>query len=383
MNTTKKTAATCWIGWLVLVSLASACNLEESQRTQTLSLGAQVADSLEKSFIFSDVVYTPQGNTLALSAKSAPGTLLALVKTSDYIRAFDLFEKVAYLANNDAGVAVVDVSNPSAPVRLQQLPASKGYQTMNVKVAHNRLYVVEWNLTVKKWNLLVYTLANPLSPTFLASSSLGCHASASGGMMVALDDQHLAVTFYVEGIAVYNVARAGSITQVATITVAGQSAMALHQGRLFVHSGLTMGSSKLTVWDVQNPAAPILLGQRLLARAAYDHEANLSLGIRNGQLYAFLGGTAGWSTETMIIVNVTSNAPGAPLYLNLTNPAGESITVADIDVIGKTAWISGWKVPVDFPAGYLYWVLKVDISDPSLPSVVDAVRVPKQFPIER
>jgi hypothetical protein len=40
----------------------------------------------------------------------------------------------------------------------------------------------------------------------------------------------------------------------------------------------------------------------------------------------------------------------------------ESVTPADIDVIGTTAWISGWRVPVNFPPGYEYYVVELDLS---------------------
>ena len=107
----------------------------------------------------------------------------------------------------------------------------------------------------------------------------------------------------------------------------------------------------------------------------------MSLGYRNGRLYAFLGGTDGALVESMIIVDVTSNSPGAPVYFNLTNLAGQSVVAADIDLLGNTAFISGWKVPVDFPAGYLYWLITVDISNPSQPVRTSAIQIPKQFPV--
>jgi hypothetical protein len=52
----------------------------------------------------------------------------------------------------------------------------------------------------------------------------------------------------------------------------------------------------------------------------------------------------------------------------------------DIDVVGNIAYVEGWRPP-HFPPGYEYYIVRVDISLPEAPRLLDFTKIPSRVVI--
>ena len=108
-------------------------------------------------------------------------------------RFVDVDDTIAYLALGDAGIAAVDVSDPSAPTVASITPISGSAQSLAVSPEHDVLYVTAWNDT------RVYDVSDPTAPVLIAhevppqSASLltGGNAIESRSMGIVADGEHV------------------------------------------------------------------------------------------------------------------------------------------------------------------------------------------------
>lgn len=381
-----------WIFGVVAAGLVAACGpvapgeMDAEEAASAIGKGdapGPISNVLERSFRFDGHAYVLQDQNIAVMTASGVPSFVGHILSSATARRVELADRTLYVANDSQGVNVYDVASPSAPVLRARLAATAGYATNFVKVVGSYLFATESKAVAGSIlvNLRAYQLSQDLLPVHRKTVAIGPSSSSSVGMIVALGTSHIGVSFYTDGVKVFDVTNPpAGMPLVSVVASTAQSAMVYRAPYLYVQSGLGFASSRLKIWDLSLPVRPLLVNQIVLERAASDHAANMSLTIRSGRTWLFLGGSASDTNpyeETLITLDVTSPwALGTPSYLPLEVAPGRWLMAADIDADGATAWVGGWEAPVHFPPGYVYRLARVDITDPANPRIIDATPVP-------
>lgn len=178
----------------------------------------------------------------------------------------------AYVARSSGGLAIIDVSNPAAPVlRNTILPFAHAHIT-DVQVINGIAYMANGvpNGSPTPWvGLFIYDVRNPLAPVELGRLEWG----AGGGYHLGSDAHSVTI----------------EVTPTAT--------------NAYLSSGIT---GDLAIFDVSNPAVPVYLSEILSPVFSYNSQAHDAV-VRNGRCYtSWLGGG--------FTVHDVSN-PAAPVLL--------------------------------------------------------------------
>lgn len=177
-----------------------------------------------------------------------------------------------YVARGEYGLAIIDASNPAAPVQLNSILPFAHAHISDVQVFNGIAYIANEipNNTPEPWvGLFIYDVRNPLAPVELGRLEWGAGA------------------WYHLG------ADAHSVTMEITATATNA----------YLPSGIT---GDLAVFDVSNPAAPVFLSEIYSPVFAFNSQAHECV-VRNGLAYiSWLGG--GFTVHDM------SN-PAAPVQL--------------------------------------------------------------------
>lgn len=178
----------------------------------------------------------------------------------------------AYVARGSGGLAIIDVSNPAAPVLRNTILPFAHAHISDVQVVNGIAYMANGvpNGSPTPWvGLFIYDVRNPLAPVELGRLEWG----AGGGY-------HL-----------------GSDAHSVTIEVKPTATNA------YLSSGIT---GDLAIFDVSNPAVPVYLSEILSPIFSYNSQAHDAV-VRNGRCYtSWLGGG--------FTVHDVSN-PAAPVLL--------------------------------------------------------------------
>lgn len=153
-----------------------------------------------------------------------------------------------YYAHNSQGkLAIVDVSNPSAPTLVSELPYSSTEYVLSIAKSGNYLY-----LFVPQNDFAVVNVANPASPTLVRQVT----ASAVRGVVVG---NRLYTAEGSNGVCIYNIAQPDNPTLVATLNnVTNIGNIAAANGRLYALRSYGP-PLQLHIFDLSNPDTPTLV----------------------------------------------------------------------------------------------------------------------------
>lgn len=162
----------------------------------------------------------------------------------------------AYLANGNAGLAIVDVSNPDAPVEISAID-SRGYFAEHVAVAGGFAYLTVKN-TDRGDEIQIFDVADPYRPRRVSAYSAIDHVRARGQAYrdIAISNRiaHVPTEWGLELIDISDPSRpvtAGYTDLDVSLTGASLTfAIAVHEGTAFV----VAGAQGVIVVDVSDPA---------------------------------------------------------------------------------------------------------------------------------
>lgn len=336
----------------------------------------------ERSFIFRNHAYIPQEKQVAV-VNLASGKLASIYRAKHYIHDFAASGQYLFLANDTAGVRMLDMTNPGRLTPVSLIPASPGFAAKYVHVVEHRgglvtrqLFVTEY--TRGQWQLSIYDVTTPTRPRFKGKKALPGQASNSTALIASLDARHILVSLYTVGVLILDVQDPANVTVVKTLPrTGGATGLVVKNKRAYVRTGLSTSQSRLAIWDLSNLANPRELNRILINSAAGDSN-NLSVRRRGGRRYAFMGGCcgAGYNSEEFIVVDVTNPANPRQKRLRLHHPAGFDVVVYDVDIVGNRAYVSGWKPPEPPKFQYDYYLVEIDISTPMNPGIIGFTKVP-------
>ncbi len=162
----------------------------------------------------------------------------------------------AYVARGTAGLAIIDTSNPAAPVLRNTILPFAHAEISDVQVVNGIAYIANEvpNGTPEPWvGMFIYDVSNPLAPVELGRLEWG----AGGGYHLGCDAHSVTV----------------EVTPTAT--------------NAYLSSGIT---GDLAIFDVSNPAVPVYLAEILSPVFAYYSQAHDAV-VKDGRCYtAWLGG---------------------------------------------------------------------------------------------
>ena len=268
------------------------------------------------------VTVTPGGGDPVLIG-SVPG----LGTPSDIV--VDGAAGLAYVASQEFGLAIIDVSTPSMPVSLGvTIPPAFGYR---VAVSGSLA-----TLTGNASGLAVVDISTPAAPRIVGTLSGSMRAVAMAGRYAYVLNVVTGNPGHTDLVVVdLNVPSMPSIVGRVTVTTSSQGGVTVAGSYVYVAAG----SSGLQVVDVSNPAAPRIVGTLPLPSTAY------AVAVANG--YAYVA-----DTTSLQVINVAN--PAAPVAINsLATTSSTAITV-----VGDRLYV------ID------YTLLKVfDISNPTIPTL--------------
>ncbi|MBI2427407.1 MAG: T9SS type A sorting domain-containing protein [Ignavibacteriales bacterium] len=165
----------------------------------------------------------------------------------------------AYVCNYDAGLAVVNITNPANPVNVMEIPT--GFRTARIIFDGNYGYIA-----VGDTGVMIYNVVNPAAPVFTSkikttgrAASLYYGAVSVGGTPTG----HIFVANRnpAPGVSAINVSNPSSPTTssflAAVAAPSGSAYLPFYaNGKVYV----AYGTAGLRIIDVSNPSSPVLLG---------------------------------------------------------------------------------------------------------------------------
>ena len=217
-------------------------------------------------------VYVAAGKTLVVYDVSNPATPKRAGEHTfpEKIWGFRVVGARAYVADGHSGLGMLDISNPTALV-LISLFKTPG-QAKNVSVSGNKAVVANHNSGVD-----IIDISNPAKPTLLGSTDLDGYArdvATLGSHAFAVDNPSGLYVFNLAGgnplepITTLQSATAPQQVEVGEIAAAPAARIAVLAGSepydplrsLRLQAGATPRPGSLQVFDVSNPATPVLAG---------------------------------------------------------------------------------------------------------------------------
>ena len=286
--------------------------------------------------------------------------------TSREARNVFVLEDMAYIANAEDGLVILDVSDPSNPQETGSYPLENA---QNVIVVDNIAYVTEQGQvqggSVSNDKLVLIDVKTPSIPRVIGEyipesgfthQELSNMAAMDQIVYLTLSDRFIAVDVSVP-------------SQPSTIGEFSFSSNISSPGVAVVDNIVYLQANQLSVVDVHNPAEPIEIG-------GFDTGWGASIVVHNQIAYI-----ASWSTG-LIILDVSDPAKPIKLgqYLELVGnydllpPGAQSRqTLLDVSVSGDIAYLT-----YNFGEDHSTWtqvlesgVIAVDISDPTDPIKID------------
>ena len=320
--------------------ISRSCRIEQLEpRLMLDAVGPQVAAHWPTGLVAPadhvDITFNEPINPATLSAddvlvmRSSP-MLLGGYDTAGNARGVALAGDIAYVADYQAGLQILDVSDPAAPVRLG------GYDTAGnaliVDVSGNLAYVADYTS-----GLQIIDVSNPAAPV-----RLGGYDTPGVSYSVAVSGTTAYVADFFLGLQIIDVSIPAAPVLLGNYDTAGFAyGVAVSGTTAYVadrHAGLQ-------IIDVSNPAAPVLLGTCDTTGSAY---AVTVVGTR-----AYVAD----DTAGLQIIDVSD--PAAPVLMGTYDTAGNAYGAS---VSGRLAYVS------DGTAG----LQVIDVSDPSAPVLLSA-----------
>ncbi|MEW6050782.1 MAG: hypothetical protein AB1644_06935 [Candidatus Zixiibacteriota bacterium] len=290
----------------------------------------------------------------------------------------------AYLVILNRGLAVVDITDPSAPAFVNVL--SSEYGGFKLDMAGTMLYMTK---IASGAAISALDISNPDSPT-----RLGEITAAGSFWRLDIQGSHLFVASAEDGLRVVDVSIPSAMSIVGQWSTGGEPVAVAVSGN---HAYLANGHYGLSVLDITNPAEPDTVGKYSVTGTANDIEVVGSMVYVADylSLYAFdvsnpAAPTATWANSTdgdPMRLAVSGNylysatlygglyvydisVPQIPVRVGRLNTLGETY---DIAVQGSTAYV----------ADYTNGLLILDITYPESPAILGRYIVPQDDWVNR
>lgn len=247
----------------------------------------------------------------------------------------------SYICRGVAGLAIVNISNPSVPVQTAVLSlgntASSGWCS-DVKIAGNYAYVANWDK-----GLVIVDISNPAAPVQRGAVAL------TNASVVFVEGSYAYVAVENNGtgggLAIINVSNPAAPTQTSMTSSSGHGAGVNKTGNYVYLTHRDTGTFKgLKVYDVTNPAVPNLV--RTITRLSME-----DIDIRDNHAYITVG------TGGLEIFDVTT--PSNPISRSTIATTGNGL-VLGVSVVDNYAFIT------DYTFSKLY---VVDVSNKTAPTL--------------
>jgi hypothetical protein len=254
----------------------------------------------------------------------------------EYTYSLAIKNQIAYLLSEDAGVLIIDISDPTLPVLIgtYQPFETTGTGLSTITMLGNYTYLSLGNPA----GLLIADLTDPASP-----ATLGMYRCPGSAWDVAVYD-HYAYVLDVTGVSVVDFSEPTDPIQVGHFGTGGGD------GRITIHSPYAYWAdldAGLRILDISTPADPVEIGR--LDTPGYAHSVDIV-----GD-YAYVADTTGG----LRIIDVTN--PISPTEVGFITP--EDMLQAsphDVVVIGMYAYLACIGQP---------GLRVVDVSDPAHPAL--------------
>jgi hypothetical protein len=238
-------------------------------------------------------------------------TALASVGIPGYANNVDVNGAFAYVAAGGAGLVVVNVGTPTAPVIVATLDTPGNAN--DVRVLGNRVFIADGSA-----GLRIVDVTNPSQPVLLGTVDTAGEAND-----VVVSGNYAYVADGVSGIAIIDISRPTAPALVRTVDTPGIARGVDVEGTTLV-VGDDAPSAGLRVIDVTNPAAAAMLGTLSLAGPVID------IDLSNGVV-----AIAGYTSGTQL---VDVRVPAAPVLRgSLPGSAPGGFVPRDVQMAGQFA----------------------------------------------
>ncbi len=251
----------------------------------------------------------------------------------------------AYLADGDSGLSIVDISNPSAPVRIGKFrndslpppPLQSGF-AYGVTVRSDTAFLADGS----SFRLRVVNVSNPAAPTLIRSYRI-----FDQPLDVAINGNYAYVVAGDSGLRIIDISSAVDMITGIFDTPDFANGIALAGTYAYVADGTT----GLMVVNVSNPAAPVLAGG--FNTPVYAEGIALS-----GNFAYVADGSSG-----LIILDISN--PAAPVQVGDLDTPGWATNVT---VSGNFAFVSARSAGLQI----------IDVSNPASPKLVGIFNTPDE-----
>lgn len=254
----------------------------------------------------------------------------------DYAYKLQVVGDLAYVANNQGGMKIINVSNPAAPVLVGEFATgvfATGATAQNLAVVGDRAYV-----GAAEEGLVILDVSNPAAPSHVGTYNT---PGVAYGVQVAGNLAYVADSR--AGLQIIDVADGANPVRVGRFDTPGEAADVQVVGKIASVADVASG---LQLIDVTDPATPSRLGGYNTPGAAYAVQVV-------GNLAYVADGPAGFH-----VLDISN--PLSPSLVSTTT----GVRAIDITVVGQLAYIAGAGV-----GGLLVY----DVSDPAKPVLAGQV----------
>ncbi|WP_164019039.1 hypothetical protein [Pyxidicoccus trucidator] len=198
-----------------------------------------------------------------------------------------------YIAGNDTGTLIYDISNPAQPEYVRHLPAGQ-FGVHTVLVDGNRLYGMSPDMVT-----LVYDVTSPLAPVLLQRITVPEELSSGGAHDAFPYEGRLYVSNGFGGYSVMDVTDLDNVRHLGQYvhgSFAHHSAVGTFAGRTIAFEGTEFNGSHLRVLDVTDPTNIVKIGEFRLSPVNSIH----NLILKGNHLYA------AWYQEGVRVLDVSN-----------------------------------------------------------------------------
>jgi len=263
-----------------------------------------------------DYIYTATSSGMVVIDKTslANPKFASKYTTDEEVKAIDIYNTVAVLAEGDGGFEAIDISNPLNPKSLFKDSAVKA---QDVAVNGDFVYVAG------KTGVVSFSLLDPSNIMKMGALAL------EGGANAITTSGNYAYVATNDAVKVINISNPSSLTGVSTVNISGVKDLFVKGDNLYVADG----KNGIKVYDISSPSSPSLIDEK-----SYTEEIWNSLGVfvKNTLIFA-ANGHAG-----IAVIDDVINEKKADL---LTNGAAYKFTSVGMDgFIGLSNGGSGFNV---------------------------------------
>jgi hypothetical protein len=263
-------------------------------------------------------------NPIRIVEKDTAGTAINLAVSGDYV----------YVADGTKGLVVIDISNTLVPTIAATYNTSISFAT-NIIVEGNFAYVVDLNN-----GIVVVNITDPTTPTFAGSWSKSDVSAAN------IYGDYLYVTDITGGLSVVSITDPTTPVFIYTIALPGFTQSIVIDGH---YAYLTCQSGGFQVVRIADPSAPTLAGSYNTPSEAWG---------------VFISGDYAYVADRLSGLQVIDiNDPSSPTLVGSYNTPGDAWSVV---VSGDYAYVADWTSGLQI----------LDISDPSAPTLAGSYNTP-------